>query len=307
MEILTPIDANLTQPPITRPIVNVKQGDNARGLLITLWSDGNVLSLTTESVNIYVKKPDGTEIYNSCSIVDGKVKAMFTTQMVAVVTSELPIELQIISQSEDNQPQILSTPIAYINVMPTNIDSSAIESTNEFTALETALSQVSGLLDNLASQPITFTRAGTRRNVESGESLSVLWGKVSRYFNDFGTAAFQSVLNNTDTSSAGYVLDARQGKILDDKITEIDGKLENWVYGSNEAIPVNANGSETVTVTISGESRTPVKVIASLYNSSGGTGELAISSYISGGFTANIKSSASAPQYFRIEYIAIFE
>lgn len=300
MEILTPIDVNLTQPPITRPIVNVKQGDNARGLLITLWSDGNVLSLTTESVNIYVKKPDGTEIYNSCSIVDGKVKAMFTAQMVAVVTPELPIELQIISQSEDDQPQILSTPIAYINVMPTNIDSSAVESTDEFTALETALAQVSGLLNNLASQPITFTRAGTRQNVASGESLSVLWGKVSRYFNDLGTAAFQDVLNNTNTSSAGYVLDARQGKILQDQ-------LDNMVSGAAEAVAINAGSTENVTVTISGKTRTPVRVIASLYNSAGVTGELTVNSYTAGGFTATIKNNGSDAQWFRIEYMAIFE
>lgn len=300
MEILTPIDANLTQPPITCPIVNVKQGDNARGILITLWSDGNMLSLTTESVNIYVKKPDGTEIYNSCSIVDGKVKAMFTAQMVAVVTPELPIELQIISQSEDDQPQILSTPIAYINVMPTNIDSSAVESTDEFTALETALAQVSGLLNNLASQPITFTRAGTRQNVASGESLSVLWGKVSRYFNDLGTAAFQDVLNNTNTSSAGYVLDARQGKILQDQ-------LDNMVSGAAEAVAINAGSTENVTVTISGKTRTPVRVIASLYNSAGVTGELTVNSYTAGGFTATIKNNGSDAQWFRIEYMAIFE
>lgn len=300
MEILTPIDVNLTQPPITRPIVNVKQGDNARGLLITLWSDGNVLSLTTESVNIYVKKPDGTEIYNSCSIVDGKVKAMFTTQMVAVVTSELPIELQIISQSEDNQPQILSTPIAYINVMPTNIDSSAIESTNEFTALETALAQANSLLQNLASQDIDFETADFRQNIVSGESLATMFGKIAKYLGDLQSAAYNQLANNLTTTNQGYVLDARQGKILQDQ-------LDNIVTGSAEAVAINSGGTENITVTISGETRTPARVIASLYNSTGAVGEITVNSYTAGGFTATIKNNGSDAQWFRAEYIAIFE
>lgn len=36
-----------------------------------------------------------------------------------------------------------------------------------------------------------------------------------------------SVVNNALTTEEGFVLDARQGKVMDDKITELNGKLED--------------------------------------------------------------------------------
>ena len=52
-----------------------------------------------------------------------------------------------------------------------------------------------------------------------------------------------SVVNNALTTEEGFVLDARQGKVMDDKITELNGKLYNvssdemvvgkWIDGRN--------------------------------------------------------------------------
>lgn len=39
-----------------------------------------------------------------------------------------------------------------------------------------------------------------------------------------------SVVNNALTTEEGFVLDARQGKVMDDKITELNGKLSWAVY-----------------------------------------------------------------------------
>lgn len=48
------------------------------------------------------------------------------------------------------------------------------------------------------------------------------------------------VINNLLTTAAGYALDARQGKILNDKITELNSKLEAEV----EDIPLSLNTSQ---------------------------------------------------------------
>lgn len=40
-----------------------------------------------------------------------------------------------------------------------------------------------------------------------------------------------NLINNLTTTEAGFGLDARQGKALDDKITEINGSLNNLIYG----------------------------------------------------------------------------
>lgn len=135
MQIITPINIDLINvSPL--PIINLKQGDTGRGILVTVTANGNVCEFTTETVNIYIKKPDGTMIYNACTIQDGKIKAMFTNQALAV-PGKIPVELEVISESDR-----LSTPIAIANILPSNIDSDAIESSNEFTALTQALQQV---------------------------------------------------------------------------------------------------------------------------------------------------------------------
>ena len=135
MQIITPITIDLINPyPLLN--FNLKQGDSGRGILVTVTANGANVEFTTETVNIYVKKPDGTIIYNACTVSGNQVRAMFTNQALAVA-GNAQVELEIISQDDT-----ISTPIACIDILPTNIDSEAIESSNEFTALMEALNKV---------------------------------------------------------------------------------------------------------------------------------------------------------------------
>ncbi len=69
-----------------------------------------------------------------------------------------------------------------------------------------------------ADSQITFTTASTRENIASGEKIGVILGKIRKYFDDLKDSAFRSVANNLTTTSAGSsVLDAYQGKLLEDK------------------------------------------------------------------------------------------
>jgi len=47
-----------------------------------------------------------------------------------------------------------------------------------------------GLVDGKAADSPTFTMAGSRANIASGETLSVLFGKISKWFNDLKDLAF---------------------------------------------------------------------------------------------------------------------
>ena len=72
-----------------------------------------------------------------------------------------------------------------------------------------------------ADTQIEFNDTGTRENIASGESLKTMLGKIKKWFTDMGNAAFRAVANNLTTESAGsHVLDAYQGKMLE------DGKLD---------------------------------------------------------------------------------
>lgn len=71
-----------------------------------------------------------------------------------------------------------------------------------------------------ANTQIVFTQAASRENIASGEKLNIILGKIRKWFADIKGAAFQDVSNTLTTTEAGKVLDARQGKLLDEKVAE---------------------------------------------------------------------------------------
>ncbi len=75
-------------------------------------------------------------------------------------------------------------------------------------------------------QTPTFEEAEERGNIVSGDKLSVLFGKIRKWFTDIKDAAFCSVANNLVTTLSGSVLDARQGKVLDDRITGLYSEMQ---------------------------------------------------------------------------------
>lgn len=75
---------------------------------------------------------------------------------------------------------------------------------------------------------VYFQQASKRENIVSGEAASTLFGKISKWFADLKSAAFYSVVNNLLTTEAGVaVLDAYQGKLLNDRINELNSKIES--------------------------------------------------------------------------------
>lgn len=88
------------------------------------------------------------------------------------------------------------------------------------------IEQMLTLLKNVSDEPV-FTEARTRENVTNGDKVPVLWGKVKKWFADLGTAAFCKVVNNLTTAAEGGVLDARQGKELNDALAKLNKLMGN--------------------------------------------------------------------------------
>lgn len=84
-----------------------------------------------------------------------------------------------------------------------------------------------GSLDDIETATVTFSQASSRTNINSGDSIGTLFGKIRKWFADLGTAAFQGVSNVLTQTSSGYVLDARQGKALDDKKVNKESIVNN--------------------------------------------------------------------------------
>lgn len=132
MELLTQLTVDLVSNyPLTK--VEAKQNDRGRGALVTLTASEELCSLSTnDSVKVFVKKADGTLVYNDCTVMgDGRIKVEFTSQALAVSGKQM-VELEITTSDGAR----ISTPIFELFVHKSNIDDSAIKSTNEFGDLE---------------------------------------------------------------------------------------------------------------------------------------------------------------------------
>lgn len=123
--------------------MDAQQDNTGRGVLVTLTAAGQVMEPDNEMVTLWAKKPDGKVSYLPCQVTDGKIKADFTNQMLAV-PGAVQVELQMID-GEDN----ITTPIFTVKIHPSNIDSSAVESQNEFTALQTAIENMNTALQEV--------------------------------------------------------------------------------------------------------------------------------------------------------------
>lgn len=154
-------------------IVTVKQGDTGRSVMITVESQYETYDIDTADARIYIKKPDGTEIYNTAiNNGDGTFIVALTNQALAV-RGDAYAELQL--TSTENPAEWISTPVFILRVLPSYIDDTAIESSNEFSDLRRALYITGGLGivtpvtldDTLVTErvPLGFTRAGSLANL----------------------------------------------------------------------------------------------------------------------------------------------
>jgi len=85
-----------------------------------------------------------------------------------------------------------------------------------------------GGIENIDTTPIEFKEAAERENIESGDSIPTMGGKIRKWFSDFKQAAFMNVVNGVTQSVAGQaVLDAAVGKYLDEKKLDISRIVAN--------------------------------------------------------------------------------
>ena len=149
-----------------RPEVRVNRGDNAVQIKVRLLNGGQIVTPAGEA-RVYVKKTDGTLVYNDCEINGDYVVIQTTTQMTAAAGKNL-IELEM-TQEET----VLSTPIFWLCVGDSIADDSAIESSDEFTALEQALQDVEELKETGLKGDAATIQVGTVTTGEPGTDAEV--------------------------------------------------------------------------------------------------------------------------------------
>lgn len=177
-------------------VVTALQGEiNSRFLEITITDKGSFFNLTGKTVMVYMTKPDGKIIFNSCSVVDapnGKISVSLTSQMSIVAGTIRDFEIHIIGSDKTR----LKITGVCLKIKETANADEAIESTNEFTALIEALSKVDGSLEYIEQflkekeQEID----GLKQNVED----------LIQQIKTDGAQAIQEVNQNFNSAMTGF-------------------------------------------------------------------------------------------------------
>lgn len=76
---------------------------------------------------------------------------------------------------------------------------------------------------------LSFTEATTRANINTGESLKTILGKIKKFFTDLKPHAFSNPVNNLTGTDASLPLAAPQGKALKQEIDELNSALTNKI------------------------------------------------------------------------------
>ena len=170
MKLYYPIEVDLFRPyPL--PIMEAQQNNIGRGAQVTLKANGAIIQPTNEGLTFWAKKPDGTVSYLAATLSGTNVQLDFTNQMLAL-PGMVQVEIRMTSGDGADKTDI-STPIFNVRVNPSNIDDTAAESTNEFTALVTALAEVEELKKHGLKGDAATIEIGTVTATEPGGAPAV--------------------------------------------------------------------------------------------------------------------------------------
>ena len=97
-----------------------------------------------------------------------------------------------------------------------------------------------GFSGDIGDSEIAFTEAENRENINTGESVKTVFGKIKKFFADLTAPAFAQMITTKEdllaTKATGYVPDA---KAVADAYTELNGKLMTPDYKS--AVNIQSN------------------------------------------------------------------
>lgn len=129
-------------------IVFNRNDRNTSIMAIKLISNGTAVDLINKTIDIYIKKPDDKKVYSSMQISDAELGILFIELPTQALTAAgiCTVELRIQESDEVRIPASFT-----YNVLDSIIDNSAIESSNEFSALTDKIKEV----DRIIEQGIT--------------------------------------------------------------------------------------------------------------------------------------------------------
>lgn len=210
-------------------IITAKQNDsNSRFLDVYLYDSGVPLNLTGHEVRIYMRKPDGKEVFNNGQITEatsGRCQFELTDQALGAV-GKLLCEISVWK----NNTQILTTQTFDIFVTESLRTSGSIESSNEYGALVVLYQNLYEAIDLMQTMVEQFGQPGT---IANAAKIATFW-QMLEYLYDvnadaLANASVQGVINligstkDTGGSASAGTLMAKENAAI--------GYLANSTYG----------------------------------------------------------------------------
>lgn len=200
---------------VTDIITAVQDDTNSRYLDVQLFDNGTPINLTGQEVRIFLKKPDGTNIWNDGEVTnatEGRCQFLLTTQTLAVCGV---LETQI--SIWQNNEEILSTEIFKIFVTKSLRSSGSIESSNEYGSLVILFQNIYEALDLMTEMVQSFGTAGA---VAQGIPATTFWQMLEAVYSvnveALANASVSEVLNRmglTNDSGATATTGTLMGKV----------------------------------------------------------------------------------------------
>lgn len=192
-------------------MVYAKQGDaNARRVDIGLLDHGTLYAITDGvTARVWVKKPDGTAVWNNAIVSDNRVIVDLTSQMLAAVGDALA-EIALYSGGE----QILSCSVFTLRVEENVRSEQAVESDNEFGALDTLVQQaeISIPAANQAAEEASQAATGANQAATAASSAASAANQAAGTANQAAEEASQAATgaNQAATAASSAADDANQ-------------------------------------------------------------------------------------------------
>ncbi len=156
--------------------VVVNRGEvNSRYIEVTFENTDGTLSLEGKQVTLYTEKPDGTKIFNNCTVdTENNTATVSLTSQMSSVAGSLDCEFQII----DANNSLLKVNGLQLVVASEKDFSEAVESTSEFNALTQALNQVKKTEDQLENftneTGVLSSKIGSLDNLTTTQKTSLV-------------------------------------------------------------------------------------------------------------------------------------
>ena len=128
------------------PQITFNKNDRYTSIIaVKLNADGYAVNLNDKTIDIYIKKPDDKKVYSSMQVADAEQGILYIELPTQALTAAgtCTVELRIQESDEVRIPASFT-----YNVIDSIIDDSAIESTNEFSALTDKINEVNKMLED---------------------------------------------------------------------------------------------------------------------------------------------------------------